>query len=592
MKTLRFITTCLLVSLAACLLSVGLAAAADISVDEDCSLENAIKSANGVVQVSPLDQCEAGDDDATDSDTITLDLSVTTDGVLALTTGYSISSDIIIEGQGATLEGDGTFRLFAVSNGASLTLQSLTLSKGNSSGDGGAIKVNGATLTLNNSVVKDSAADGSGGGIYANNSDVTLTNSAISNNALDENGSGDGGGMYFSGSGSKTLTIDRSGLDNNSAPGDGGGLFINAGSATISNSTFGENSAVGDGGGIYNNGDATVTHITASNNTAASGGGLYDASQLHLRNSILSDNTVDDCAGTLNTNVANLIKDQTCGHTELSADPGLIAMSGLPLYYALPAASGAVDKGSDAHCLPTDQRGIIRPADACDVGAAEYQPGAFSYQIQSAAARAAAEEGSSSGGGNQPDTPATPKPSTCDTPPEGVTISGYVQGTECQQRDSGAIGVPAIVEYGFLMAVDIWGYVPTPVHICFAQEGALILLDSSTSPRTIVPLATTIEDGMRCATVNGAGMVVLMPLDFITSGAIGDAETPLVGCQVTTDDYVNMRNAPDGPDVLYVIPNAISLSATARTAGWYKIVYAGSDGWISADYATAQGACQ
>ena len=455
--------------------------------------------------------------------------------------------------------------------------------------------VNNGDLTLNNSVVFNNTSNGNGGGIHAAKSNVTLTNSAISANRLDENGSGNGGGLHYAGDSSTSLIIDRSGLDNNIAYGNGGGLFIKSGSsATIFNSTFGVNEAAGNGGGIYNDGSATLTHVTASNNEAASGGGIYDNDLLHLRNSILSGNSADDCAGTLNTNVGNLIQDETCGHGELSGAPSLLQMSGLPLYYALKGDSKAINQGSDDHCLLSDQRGIIRPENNCDVGAAEFQEGAFAYQIQSArAAEAEADDSGGSGDGStQPDIPATPKPSTCLDPPPGVTLSGFHNGTQCQQRDASGIGNPIILEYGFLMAVDIWGYVPQPVRICFQGEGTIILLDAATSPRTIVPLATDIEDGSVCATVDRAGTALHMSADFLTSGHIGTVEIPLSNCTVTTDDYVNLRDAPAGANVIYVVPNALSLTAISRTIDWYQVNYAGTVGWISADYATPSSSCQ
>ena len=595
MNSKRFMSIGLVALVAALFaLSVGQAFAADINVDEDCSLENAIRSANGAAQVEPLNSCEAGDDDATEADTITIDLSSTTEGVVTIASTLNVTTTVTVDGQGANVEGDGTFRIFSVSGG-SLTVESMTISKGYSSGKGGAINVSNGELTLNNSVITGNTADDDGGGIYATKSDVSLTNSAISGNSLDSDGSGDGGGMYYAGNANTSLVIDRSGLDGNSAPGDGGGLYIKSNSsATISNSTFGENTATGNGGGIYNDGDATLTHVTSSNNTAASGGGIYDNSLLHLRNSILSGNSVDDCAGTLNTNVGNLIEDESCGHGELSGAPGMLKMSGLPLYYVLNSDSRAINQGSDDHCLPSDQRGIIRPEDNCDVGASEYEAGAFSFQIQSARAAGADEggdSGSSGGSGTEPDIPATPKPSTCLNPPEGVTLSGFHNSTQCQQRQ-GDIGNQAVLDYGYLMAVDIWGWVPQPVRICFPNRGVIILLDAATSPRTIVPLATDIENGSICATVDRAGTAVLMPSDFLTSGHVTNAMQPLSNCTVTTTDYVNLRDAPAGDNVLYIIPNAISLVASQRTAGWYEVSYAGTIGWVSADYATASGSCQ
>ena len=45
------------------LMPLGQALAADINVDADCSLQNAILSANEKIMVEPLAACEAGDSD-------------------------------------------------------------------------------------------------------------------------------------------------------------------------------------------------------------------------------------------------------------------------------------------------------------------------------------------------------------------------------------------------------------------------------------------------------------------------------------------------------------------------------------------------
>ena len=203
-----------------------------------------------------------------------------------------------------------------------------------------------AHLTLSNSVVSNSVAGGNGGGIYAVNSELTLTNSAISENSLADESEGAGGAIYFTTEGTNGLVIEKSGLDSNSSTNDGGGLYVNAGVALITNTTFGENTAVGSGGGIYNGGTATLTHVTVAHNTAETGGGIHDAELLHLYNSILSDNTGGDCSGTLNSNVGNLIKDGSCGHDETTGDPDMLELAGLPIYYVLQSGSPAIDSGN------------------------------------------------------------------------------------------------------------------------------------------------------------------------------------------------------------------------------------------------------
>ena len=570
--------------------------AADITVDEDCSLANAILSASDQDQVEPLNSCEAGDEDATAVDTITIDVTGTDEGTIVLTSTLSITTPIAIEGGGFVVSGDDTVQVFNV-DGTSLSINSLTVTAGSSESNGGAIAVSDGSLTLTNSVVSASAAVGHGGGIYAVDSELSLSNSAVSGNSISEESETDGGGIYFSSSGTNGLTIAKSGLDGNSSPADGGGLYISGGVALITNTSFGENSAVGSGGGIYSASTATLTHVTVANNTAETGGGLHDAEQLHLYNSLLTGNTGGDCSGTLNSNIGNLIHDGSCGHDELTSDPRILELSGLPIYYVLESGSPAVDAGDNAYCLAEDQRGLTRPEDRCDIGASEYSSGAFSFQIALAQSTTPEEEDSSSSSSSSSTTPSTPPTPTCESLPEGVTVTGYVSGTQCQERDASGIGNQTIIDSGFKKAIDFWGYVPpSGVYICFQDTGNIVLLDATTSPRTIVPLATTTIGNNRCAHIDREGTAVLMPPEYGNAGASGavaaqDTEVALTGCTVTTTEIVNQRNAPAGDTILYVILNDYTFTALARTSGWFQVDNFGTVGWISADFVTTQGTC-
>ena len=577
------------------LLPFGRAFAADITVGEDCSLYNAILSANGEEQIEPLNSCEDGDEAVdetqTGTDTITLDFSGSDEATITLTSTLSITSAVVIDGAGFEISGDDSYQIFNI-DGGSLEISSLTMTAGSSESNGGAIAVSNGSLSMNNSVISNSASVGHGGGIYADNSDVVITNSAITGNTAGVDEAVSGAGIFFAGGEENSLVIDKSGLDNNSATDDGAGLYVSGGIATITNTSFAENSATDKGGALYNAGTATLTHVTIVDNSAEIGGGIFDNSLLHLYNSILSGNTVEDCSGTLNSNVGNLIQDGSCGHDELVSDPLLLKLAGLPVYYLLQDASPAIDSGNSSYCLQEDQRGLERLEGFCDIGASEYLAGSFAFQIQSAAANtvATATAESAASGPTAVPTAATP---TCESLPTGLTVTGYVDGTQCQQRDAGGVGNQIIVNYGFKMAIDLWGYVPSSgVRICFQDTGAIILLDAATSPRTIVALRTVTDGDKRCADVDREGTAVLMELDFMTSGLVTDLEIPLAECTVTTTDILNLRNEPAGDTVLAVILNDVSLTSIMHVTSWFQVNYYGIVGWISADYVTTTGACQ
>lgn len=566
--------------------------AADITVDEDCSLANAILSASDQDQVEPLNGCQAGDEDAAAVDTITIDVTGTDEGTIVLASTLSITTPISIEGGGFVISGDDSVQVFNV-DGTSLSINSLTVTAGSSDSNGGAIAVTDGSLTLTNSVVSASSAVGHGGGISAIGSDLSLSNSAVSGNSIDEESETHGGGIYFSTSGTNELTIVKSGLDDNSSPADGGGLYISGGVALITNTSFGKNTAAANGGGIYSESTATLTHVTVANNTADTGGGIHDAEQLHLYNSLLADNVGGDCSGTLNSNIGNLIQDGSCGHDELIGDPKILELSGLPIYYVLDSGSPAIDAGDDAYCLAEDQRGLTRPEDACDIGASEYSYGAFSFQISLAQATEPEEEESTSSSSSSGSTePSTPAPPTCESLPAGVTVTGYVSGTQCQERDARAINNQVILDHGFKKIIDIWGYVPpTGVDICFQDTGNIVLLDAAAIPRALMGLQNTTDGDRRCAHIDRAGTAVLMPSDFITPGHVENPDVTLTGCTVTTTEIVNQRNAPAGDTILHVILNDYTFTALARTSDWFQVDNFGTVGWISADYVTTQGNC-
>ena len=577
------------------MLPFGRAFAADITVGEDCSLYNAILSANGEEQIEPLNSCadgdEAVDETQTGTDTITLDFSGSDEATITLTSTLSITSAVVIDGAGFEISGDDSYQIFNI-DGGSLEISSLTMTAGSSESNGGAIAVSNGSLSMNNSVISNSASVGHGGGIYADNSDVVITNSAITGNTAGVDEAVSGAGIFFAGGEENSLVIDKSGLDNNSATDDGAGLYVSGGIATITNTSFAENNATDKGGALYNAGTATLTHVTIVDNSAEMGGGIFDNSLLHLYNSILSGNTVEDCSGTLNSNVGNLIQDGSCGHDELVGDPLLLKLAGLPVYYLLQDASPAIDSGNSSYCLQEDQRGLERLEGFCDIGASEYLAGSFAFQIQSAAANTVATATAESAASGPTAVPTATTP-TCQSLPTGVTVTGYVDGTQCQQRDAGGVGNQIIVNYGFKMAIDLWGYVPSSgVRICFQDTGAIILLDAATSPRAIVALHTVTDGDKRCADVDREGTAVLMELDFMTSGLVTDLEIPLAECTVTTTDILNLRNEPAGDTVLAVILNDVSLTSIMHVTSWFQVNYYGIVGWISADYVTTTGACQ
>ncbi len=636
------------------------ALAADITVDADCSLANAVRSANGEEQVAPLADCEAGDSPVdetnTGADTITIDVTGTADGTIYLEATLGVSSEITIEGKGYTVDGRAK-RIFNVTAGA-LSLSNLTLISGFAVENGGAISVTEAALRLENSAVRGSGARGYGGGIYALDSDVDLINSVISGNVTgpdardsitltdpepeksdpenvllspqtadgteadeiveaeaqlseedeavlvialdapeedlpDVEGSS-GGGLYFAGE-DHTLNVSKSGFDNNTSTENGGGIAIASGTANFNDSTINANRAEGSGGGLHNAGNTAMRHVTIVLNWATAGGGVADAATLQLYNSILSENAGGDCDGALNANLGNIIRDGSCNHDGATDDPDLLLLAGSPAYYLPQVDSPAIDAALADWCTESDQRDIVRLPEACDIGAAEHQAGAFQFQIQSALAALSPGSGGSSGGsGGDDDEPAsTPMPSLCASLPAHIAVTGYTYSSHCKHVDYRGVGSKLLVDHGAIQAVDIFGWVAAPMKTCFLHgPSAIVMLDAATAPRTLIPLRTWTEGGWQCATIDSIGTVVLMPLEFFTSGAIPEPIWDLTGCTVTTTDILNLRSAPNGAsEVLANVLNDVQLTADQRATHFYRVSYYDFIGWLSDDYLTYEGVC-
>ena len=274
-----------------------------IIVDDNCSLANAIREANGNAQIEESgdsdgnDDCEAGADPddtvtpvETDDDIILLKRNVTLTSALP-----DITSPIHVEGNNHTISGDDNLRVFTVVEG-DLIVKDLTITKGQASTVGGGIYINSGSLGLSDSAIKDSEANDIGGGIYAIDSDVDIADTTFSGNTTVK---GHGGAVYFiSSTGLNTLDIVGATFKKNVSTEDGGALKTAGGIASIHKSTFVENSA--DEGGAIESSETTlnITNSTFSNNSAREGGGLSSFSSfVTLTHTTWAFNSADEQGG-------------------------------------------------------------------------------------------------------------------------------------------------------------------------------------------------------------------------------------------------------------------------------------------------------
>jgi hypothetical protein len=262
-------------------------------------------------------------------------------------------------------------------------LVNTTVSGNVSESYGGGIENFVGTLVLTNSTVTGNTAGLLGGGILNSSGTLYLTDSTVSENRTLDSGGGISNVRYYRYHPyppAVAILTDTT-VSGNTAQYQGGGIQ-NFESLTLTSSTVSGNSALqGDGGGIIAYGTLTVTSSTVSDNTAVSGGGIssftYDPALATIKNSIVADNGVDNCAGSTSSLGFNLTDDTSCGFadpTDLFADDAMLFPlqdnGGPTETHALRSGSLAIDAGGP-DCPPTDQRGVARPDGTCDIGAFE-----------------------------------------------------------------------------------------------------------------------------------------------------------------------------------------------------------------------------
>lgn len=357
----------------------------DVDVSSETDLNDAIDEYNA---------------NCSDGETLTATLT----GSIVLTAGTNpvsntTTAQLVLAG-GETLDGNENHRILDIADGH-VTVDNLTLQ--NASADvGGAIR-NGidADLHVIGTLFDGNDAWGESSGAILNDGALVVDDSTFLGNTADEfagaisnpgtatitessfigNGSSAAGAIRNTDS----LDIVASTFAGNAAESGVGGAIENTGTLTVSNSSFDANTTHPDftphGGAIYNSNVLEIAHSTVHGNVAADeGGGIWNSGSATVTNTILSDNSGDDCfndGGTWNAQEANLDSDGSCSDFTITDDPLLepLADNGGPTQtLALQPGSPAIDAATTCPPPATDQRGVSRPqGPACDLGSFELQ---------------------------------------------------------------------------------------------------------------------------------------------------------------------------------------------------------------------------
>jgi len=289
-----------------------------------------------------------------------------------------IRSNVVLRGDGAKstiLQGGGEDRVLDIQGNIKVTIEDLTITKGNIS-------------------------DAGGGGIYIDGgAEVEINRLAIKNNmTLNESING-GGGIHLE---EGSLKVINSAINDNQAPeNSGGGINVRSGGLLVINSTISGNFSLGYGGGITllpGAQPSTILNSTITNNDVylgeATGISTGASAKLTLGNSLLAGNIFSDGSGdrdivgsgySLGGNFigrgnVEFFQDgpkpsDQIGTVDDPIEPmlGPLQDNGGPTdTHALLPGSPAMDGGEDSECEAQDQRGVVRPlGDACDSGAFE-----------------------------------------------------------------------------------------------------------------------------------------------------------------------------------------------------------------------------
>ena len=237
---------------------------------------------------------------------------------------------------------------------------------------GGILVYRRTTLTLTNSRVQNNIANWAGGGISSsgsliiNNSEITgnhaqgpsasfggginvdLADSVIITGSLIQNNSSVDAGGGLSSHYTTNITITNTSiLDNRSERASGGGLFVDNGGATVSQSTFARNSALVGGGITVSHGTLTAANSTVSGNSASQHGGGVSAESsgiVTLINSTVASNNAPAGSQLYTHPVGSL----TLRNTIVAGTAGVNSCDGA----ATPTIEGRLIQYPDQSCQP------------------------------------------------------------------------------------------------------------------------------------------------------------------------------------------------------------------------------------------------
>ncbi len=262
--------------------------------------------------------------DAAAGDTITFN-SALSGQIITLTGGELIlDKTLTISGLGANslaISGNKAGRVFNINSSGVITITNLTIQDGAASNSNGGGILNAGQLLLTSVVLTNNTViTGRGGGLYVDGGgQATLIGGQVVSNTADSSG----GGL---GIGTGTITLSGSQVLSNTVPnGSGGGAFVWTSSSRLlaSNSLFQGNQAWKGGGLFVESGTAILTDTQITGNSAGYGAGIrtnQPTARLYTTNVMVQKNPASFNGGGLQVHqgVAILTGTQITGNSAVN----------------------------------------------------------------------------------------------------------------------------------------------------------------------------------------------------------------------------------------------------------------------------------
>ncbi len=281
-------------------------------------------------------------------------------GGISNAVGTTTLTNVMVMGNSSRDSGGGLYNL-----GSAVTASNSTIGGNDAVNFGGGV-LNEGQMTFTNSVVSDNTAVSSGGGIFSvASATFDMTGGEVRANQAGDNG----GGLWNEGEATLTLVA----FTQNTATNSAGGIGNLAGALTVTDSTI-SGSTAGNGAGLgnFSGGTVEITGSTVSGNMAGAagafgGGMLNDQGAVTITNSTLSGNSSADAGGGISNNSA--LASVSLTNVTISAN---VANSGDAIFNfegTVMAVNSIVD-GSCNNLGTIDSNGgnIESPGDTCRFG--------------------------------------------------------------------------------------------------------------------------------------------------------------------------------------------------------------------------------